>query len=79
MVLRAHVVLCMTEADFLKILFGAKMCKTDQAQGSLNTQKSSGFFLSSLFFLSIWSIMKVYITLILLCLSKFLIWENFGS
>ena len=79
MVLGTNVVLCMTEADFLKIMFCLQNGKIDQAQGSLNVQESSGFFLSSLFVLSIWSIMKVYITVILVCLNKFHIWENSGS
>ena len=39
--------------------------------------KSSAFFFQ-FFFLSIWSILKVYVALILLCLNKFHIWENFG-
>ena len=75
MVLGTHVVLCMTEADFLKIMFCPKIGKIGQAQGSLNVQESSGFFLSSLFVLSIQSIMEVYITVILVCLKKILVPE----
>ena len=36
-------------------------------------------FFSVLYFLSIWSIMKVYIAVILVCLNKFYILENSGS
>ena len=37
------------------------------------------FFLDSLLFLSIRSIMKVYDTVIAVCLNKLHIWENSGS
>ena len=37
------------------------------------------FFSQFFTFLSIWSIMKVYITVIAVCLNKFHIWENSGS
>ena len=37
------------------------------------------FFFQFFIFLSIWSIMKVYITVILVCLNKCHIWENSGS
>ena len=37
------------------------------------------FFSQFFIFLSIWSIMKVYITVILVCLNKCHIWENSGS
>ena len=76
MVLGAHVMLCMTEPDFLKIMFFAqKMRKIQQAQCSL--KKFSFFF--QFFFLSIWSIIKVYVAVILLCLNKFHIgFQNFG-
>ena len=36
------------------------------------------FFSQFLIFISVWSIMKVCITVILLCLNKFHIWENYG-
>ena len=64
---------------FWKSCFSLKMRKIGQAQGSLNTWESSVFFLNFFFFLSVWSIMKVYINVILVCLSKFLIYENSGS
>ena len=51
-----------------KKCFTPKMGKIGQAQGSLNVQESSVFFLSSLFFLSVWSIMKVCTNVILACL-----------
>ena len=54
--------------------FTPKMGKIGQAQGSLNVQESSVF--SQFFiFLSVWSIMKVCITVILLCLNTFHTWE----
>ena len=37
------------------------------------------FFSQFFNFLSVWSIMKVYITVIIVCLNKFHIWENSGS
>ena len=58
-----------------KKCFTPKIGKIGQAQGSLNVQESSGFFLSSLFVLSIQSIMEVYITVILVCLNKILVPE----
>ena len=51
MVLGAHVMLCMTEPDFLKIMFFApKMRKICQAQCSL---KKFSFFFSVLFFINL--------------------------
>ena len=70
-VLGAQVVLCMTEPDFLKIVFCPQIGEKSQAQGSLNVQESSFFFSVLHFFLSIWSITKVYSTVILVCLNKF--------
>ena len=58
--------------------FTPKMGKIGQAQGSLNVQENSVFFLV-LYFLSVWSIMKVHITVVLVCLNKFHIQENSGS
>ena len=78
MVLAAHVVFCMTARFFEKKGFTPKMGKIGQAQGSLNVQESSVFFLV-LYFLSVWSIMKVHITVVLVCLNKFHIQENSGS
>ena len=71
-VLGAQVVLCMTEPDFLKIMFCPQIGEKSQAQG--NVQEYIGkffFFLSSSFFLSICSIMNVCITVIFVCLNKF--------
>ena len=75
---RGHVVLCMTARFFEKKCFTPKMGKIGQVQGSLNVQESSVF--SQFFiFLSVWSTMKVYIAVILVCLNKFHIWENSGT
>ena len=79
MVLQAYVVLCITEADFLKIMFCPQNGENRPSPGFFECIGKFSFFLSSLFFLSIWSIMKVYITVILVCLNKFHIWENSGS
>ena len=62
MMLGAHVVLCMTEPDFLKIiLFAPKSGKIGQAQRSLNVQKNL-----VINFLSICSKMKVHINCFIL-------------
>ena len=53
MVLGVHVVLGMADLDFLKIMFCPKMGKIGQAQGSLNVQESSVFFLVLYFFISV--------------------------
>ena len=75
---RGHVVLCMTARFFTpKKFFTPKMGKIGQAQGSSNVQESSVF--SQFFFLSVRFIMKVDITVILVCLNKFHIWENSGT
>ena len=58
--------------------FTPKMGKIGQAQGSLNVQESLVFF-QFFTFLSVWSIMKVYITVIAVCLNKFHIQKNSGS
>ena len=80
MVFGAHVVLCMTEPHFLKTMLGPKMGKIDQAQGSLNVCiRKFSFFSQFYSFFSVWSIMKVYITVIAICYNKFHIWENSGS
>ena len=52
--LGAQMVLCMTEAEFLKI-----MGKIGHTQVSLNVQESSVFFSQFFIFLSIWSIILV--------------------
>ena len=74
-VLGVHVVLSMANLDFLEIMFCPKMGKIGQAQGSFKVSFFSQFFI----FFSIWSIMKVYDTVIVVCLNKFHIWENSGS
>ena len=80
MVLGAHVVLCTTEPDFLKKVFCPKMGKIGQASGSLNVYIGKFSFFSQFFnFSSVWSIMKVHITVIAICLNKFHIWEISGS
>ena len=80
MVLGAHVVLCMTKPHFLKTMLRPKMGKIGQAQGSLNLYIRKFSFFSQFYnFFSVWSIMKVYITVTAICLNKFHIWENCGS
>ena len=61
------------------VLFCPQNGENRQSPGFFECIGKFNFFLSSLFFLSIWSIMKVYITVILVCLNKFYIWENCGS
>ena len=53
MVLEAHVVFCMTARFFWKKCFTLKTGKIGQAQGSLNVQESSVFFLAVYFFVSL--------------------------
>ena len=80
MVFGTHVVLCMTEPHFLKTMFHPKMGKIGQAQGSLNEYIGKFSFFSEFYnFFSVWSIMKVYIIVIAICLNKFHIWENSAS
>ena len=53
--------------------------KNGENRPSLRIFKCIGkfsFFLNSLFFFSVWYIMKVYDTVIVVCLNKFHIWEN---
>ena len=79
MVLGAHVVLCMTEQDFLKKMSYPQNGENKPGPGFFKCIGKFSFFLSSLFFLPAWSIMKVCVTVILVFLSKFHIWENSGS
>ena len=79
MVLGAHVVLCMTEPDFLKKMFYPQNGENRPSPGFFECIGKFSFFSQFFIFLSIWSIMKVYITVILVCLRKFHIWENSGS
>ena len=76
MVLGAHVVLCMTEPDFLKKMFYPQNGENRPSPGFFECIGKFSFFFLVLYFLSVWSIMKVCITVILLCLNKFHIWEN---
>ena len=78
MVLEAHVVLCMTEPDFLKIMFRHQNGENRPSPGFFEVIGKFSFFSQFFTFLSIWSIMKVYITVIAVCLNKFHIWENSG-
>ena len=71
--------LCMTEPDFLKKMFYPQNGENRPSPGFFECTGKSSFFLSSLFFLSVWSIMKVCITVILVCLNKFQNSENSGS
>ena len=79
MVLGAHVMLCMTEPDVLKKMFYTQNGENRPSPGFFECIGKFSFFSQFFTFLSIWSIMKVYITVILVCLSKFHIWENSGS
>ena len=80
MVLGAHVVLCMTEADFSKKMF----CPQDEEnRPSLGFFECIGkfrlFFSQFFIFFSISSMMKGYITVTAVCLNEFHIWKNSGS
>ena len=77
--LGAHVVLRMTEPDLLKIMFCSQNEENRTSPGLPECIGKFSFFSQFFIFLSIWSIMKVYITVILVCLNKFHIWENSGS
>ena len=80
MVLGAHAVLRMTEVDFLKIMFCPQDGENRPSPGFFECVGKFSFFSQLFIFLSIWSIMEVYITVLLLvCLNKFHIWENSGS
>ena len=78
MVLGAHMVLCMTEPEFLKILFCPQNGENRPSPGFFECIGKFSFFSQFFIFLSVWSIMKVCITVILVCLNKFHIWENSG-
>ena len=77
-VLGAHMVLCMTEPDFLKKMFYLQNGKNCPNLGFFECTGKFSFFSQFFIFLSVWSIMKVCITVILVCLNKFHIWENSG-
>ena len=78
MVLGAHVVLCMT-ARFFEIMFCPKNADNKPSPGFFECIGKFRFCSQFFIFLSIWSIMKVYITVTLACLNKFHIYENSGS
>ena len=78
MVLRAHAALCMTEPDFLKKMFYPQNGENRPSPGFSWMYRKVQFFSRFFIFLSVWSIMKVCITVILVCLNKFHIWENSG-
>ena len=66
------------QPDFLKKMFYTQNGENRPSPGFFECIGSSVF--SQFFiFLSVWSIMKVYITVILVCSNKFHIWENSGT
>ena len=71
--LGSHVVLCMTEADCLKIMFCPPNGENRPSPGFFECIGKFRFFSQFFIFLSTWSIMKVYIMVILACFRKFLI------
>ena len=75
----AHVVLCMTQQDFLKIMFCPRNGKNRPRLGFFECIGKFSFFSQFFNFFSIWSLMKDYITVIAACLNKFHIWEKSGS
>ena len=79
MVLGVHVVLCMTEPDFLKIMFCPKNGENGPSLGFLECIGKLSFFSQFFIFFLIYSVMKVYDTVIVVCVNKFHIWENSGS
>ena len=79
MMLGAHVLLCMTEQDFLKIMFCLQNGENRPSPGFFKCIGKSSFFSQFFVLLSIWYIMKVYINAIVVCLKKFIVWKNSGS
>ena len=77
MVLGALVVLRMRETDFLKIMFCPQNGENGPIPGFFEC--IGKFFFSVLYFLSIWFLIKVYITVIIVCLRKCHTWENSDS
>ena len=76
--LGAHVVLCMTEADVLKKRFYPQNEENKPSPGFFEWMGKFSFFSYFFIFLSVWSIMKVCITVILAWLNKFHIWKTSG-
>ena len=72
-------VLSMTELDFLKKIFYPENGENRTSRGFFERNRKFGFFSQFSIFLSVWSIMKVCITVIFVCLDKFHIWESSGS
>ena len=79
MVLGADVILCMAEPDVLKKIFYPQNGENRPSPGFFECIGKFSFFSQFFTFLSIWSIMKVYITVIAVCLNKFHIRGNSGS
>ena len=70
MVLGALVMLCMTKPDFLKIIFCPKNGENRPSLGFFECMGKFSFFSQFFNFISIWSIMKVCIIVIAVCLNK---------
>ena len=79
MVLGAYGVLSMTELDFLKIMFWPQNGQNRPRLEVFECIGKFSFFSQFFNFSSICSIMKVYKTVIAVCLNKFHIWQNSGS
>ena len=79
MVLGAHEVLCMIWSDLLKIMFCPQNGENRPSLMFFKCMGKFSFFSQFFNFFSIWSLMKVCIIVIAVCLKKFHIWENSGS
>ena len=66
MVLGAHVLLCMIEPDFLKIMFCPQNGENRPSPGFFECIRRFSFFLSSLFFINLVH-SEIYITIIVVC------------
>ena len=79
MVLGAYVVLCMTKPNFLKKMFYPQNGENRPSPGFFECiyRKVQVFVLVLYFFISVVYDEK-FITVILVCLNKFYIWENYG-
>ena len=76
-VLGAHVMLCMTARCFEKNVLHTNG-ENRPSPGFFKCIGKFSFFSPFFIFLWVWSIMKVCITVILVCLNKFHFWENSG-
>ena len=74
MVLGVHLVLCMTGPDFLKKMFYPQNRENRPSPGFFECIGKFNFFSQFFIFLSVWSIIKFFTTVILVCLNKFHIW-----